>query len=93
MGVIIFHASFDSFAEQDQLVQLCNEKAAEAESMKRSFYRKHFTPVIAIGLCLLAVGILFTHLLIKIKWYVLLYVVNVIGLFAIVYNFTLLLWH
>lgn len=37
MGVIIFHASFDSFAEQDQLVQLCNEKAAEAESMKRSF--------------------------------------------------------
>lgn len=54
MGVIIFHASFDSFAEQDQLVQLCNEKAAEAESMKRSFYWKHFTPVIAIGLCLLA---------------------------------------
>ena len=83
MGVYMIDAGFDCFAEQEQLEQICEEAVNETKSMQNRVFWERFTPVIPSGLCLFVVGLLFTLLLVKKQWYVLLYVVDIIGFIVI----------
>ena len=83
MGVYMIDAGFDCFAEQEQLEKICEEAVNETKSMQNRVFWERFTPVIPSGLCLFVVGLLFTLLLVKKQWYVLLYVVDIIGIIVI----------
>ena len=87
------HADFDCFAEQKRLEQICDEAEKESRSIRRNVFWKDFTPVIPSGLCIAAVGFFFTRLLIKKQWYVLLYVVDTVGMAVVYYGFSLFLYH
>lgn len=93
LGVMYLHADFDCFAEQKRLEQICDEAEKESRSIRRNVFWKDFTPVIPFGLCFAAVGFFFTRLLIKKQWYVLLYVVDTVGMAVVYYGFSLFLYH
>ena len=93
MGVYMIDAGFDCFAEQEQLEKICEEAVNETKSMQNRVFWERFTPVIPFGLCFAAVGFFFTRLLIKKQWYVLLYVVDIVGMPVVYYGFSLFLYH
>lgn len=93
LGVMYLHADFDCFAEQKRLEQICDEAEKESRSIRRNVFWKDFTPVIPFGLCIAAVGFFFTWLLIKKQWYVLLYVMDIVGMPVVYYGFSLFLYH
>ena len=93
LGVHMFDADFDCFAEQKQLEQIYDKAINEARSKQREVFWENFTPVIPFGLCFAAIGFFFTRLLIKKQWYVLLYVVDIVGMPVVYYGFSLFLYH
>jgi hypothetical protein len=93
LGVMYLHADFDCFAEQKQLEQIYDKAINEARSKQREVFWENFTPVIPLGLCIFVVGFFFTRLLIKKQWYVLLYVVDIVGMGVIFFGLPFFLCH
>ena len=89
----LLFADFDYFAEQKQLEQILDKAINEARSKQREVFWETFTPVIPLGLCIFVVGFFFTRLLVKIQWYVLLYVVDIVGMGVIFFGLSLFLCH
>jgi hypothetical protein len=86
-------AGFDCFAEQEQLEQIYDKAINEARTKQREVFWENFTPVIPLGLCIFVIGFFFTRLLVKIQWYVLLYVVDIVGMGVIFFGLPFFLCH
>ena len=93
LGVHMLDADFDCFAEQKQLEQIYDKAINEARSKQREVFWENFTPVIPLGLCIFVVGFFFTLLLVKKQWYVLLYVVDIVGMGVIFFGLPFFLCH
>ena len=93
LGVHMLDADFDCFAEQKQLEQIYDKAINEARTKQREVFWENFTPVIALGLCIFVIGFFFTRLLVKIQWYVLLYVVDIVGMGVIFFGLPFFLCH
>lgn len=93
LGVMYLHADFDCFAEQKQLEQIYDKAINEARTKQREVFWENFTPVIPLGLCIFVIGFFFTRLLVKIQWYVLLYVVDIVGMGVIFFGLPFFLCH
>ena len=93
LGVHMLDAGFDCFAEQRQLEQIYDKAINEARTKQREVFWENFTPVIPLGLCIFVIGFFFTRLLVKIQWYVLLYVVDIVGMGVIFFGLPFFLCH
>ena len=93
LGVHMLDADFDCFAEQKQLEQIYDKAINEARTKQREVFWENFTPVIALGLYIFVIGFFFTRLLVKIQWYVLLYVVDIVGMGVIFFGLPFFLCH
>jgi hypothetical protein len=87
MGVIMFDAGLDCFAEQEQLEAIYNEAQEKTKAMHESAFKEEFEPVIIKGVILLAIGLFLTYAFSMMKWHSFLYVVDIIGFFVILFGF------
>ncbi len=87
MGVVMFDAAFDCFAEQEQLEAIYNAAEEKTKAMHESAFKEEFEPVIIKGVCLLVIGLFLTYAFSMLKWHSFLYVVDIIGFFVILFGF------
>lgn len=87
MGVTMFDAGLDCFAEQEQLEAIYNEAQEKTKAMHESAFKEEFEPVIIKGVCLLVIGLFLTYAFSMLKWHSFLYVVDIIGFFVILFGF------
>lgn len=83
MGILCWHADLDCFKERDQLKQISEEAERTTRSMQREAFWNSFVPFIFIGLLVLAVGFIVTLLLSTMRWFALLYGIDVVAFFVI----------
>ena len=83
MGIVCWGAALDCFKERDQLKQISEEAERTTRSMQREAYWNDFVPFIFIGLLVLAVGFIVTLLLSAMRWFALLYGIDVVAFFVI----------
>lgn len=86
-GIFWFHLSWDCFEEQAKIRELYSEAEQSTRiKIERTKIQIIVSTVVAV-LCCLLIGALLIFLLSKIKWYILLYVIEIIILFI-----TLFVW-
>ena len=88
-----FRASYGDFEEQDQLEKLRQEAEQRYHADREKVIKKNMGPGIAAVLCVLLIGSLITFFLIKIEWYVLLYVLDIVFVFVLFCALSLVLCH
>ena len=82
----MLRASVDCFEEKEQLEAKYKEAIDTTKSMRDSAFKKGYMTVIIYGVCLLALGLFFTYIFSTMEWHTLLYVVDIIGFFVILYG-------
>ena len=88
-----FSASYEDFEEKDQLEKLRQEAEQRYHADREKVIKKNIGPGIAAVLCVLLIGSLITFFLIKIEWYVLLYVLDIVFVFVLFCALSLVLCH
>ena len=93
-GVFWFHLSWDCFEEQTKIRELYSEAEQSTRiKIERSKTKIIVSTIVAV-LCCLLVGALLILLLSKVKWFVLLYVLQIIILFIMLFIWPgIFLWH
>ena len=93
-GVFWFHLSWDCFEEQAKIRELYSEAEQSTRiKIERAKTRIIVSTIVAV-LCCLLVGALLIFLLSKVKWFVLLYVLQIIILFIMLFIWPgIFLWH
>ena len=93
-GVFWFHLSWDCFEEQTKIRELYSEAEQSTRiKIERAKTRIIVSTIVAV-LCCLLVGALLIFLLSKVKWFVLLYVLQIIILFIMLFIWPgIFLWH
>ena len=86
-GVFWFHLSWDCFEEQAKIRELYSEAEQSTRIKIERTKTKNIVSTVVAVLCCLLIGALLIFLLSKIKWYILLYVIEIIILFI-----TLFVW-
>ena len=92
--VFWFHLSWDCFEEQAKIRELYSEAEQSTRiKIERAKTRIIVSTIVAV-LCCLLVGALLIFLLSKVKWFVLLYVLQIIILFIMLFIWPgIFLWH
>ena len=93
-GVFWFHLSWDCFEEQTKIRELYSEAEQSTRiKIERAKTRIIVSTIVAV-LCCLLIGALLIFLLSKVKWFVLLYVLQIIILFIMLFIWPgIFLWH
>ena len=93
-GVFWFHLSWDCFEEQTKIRELYSEAEQSTRiKIERAKTRIIVSTIVAV-LCCLLVGALLIFLLSKVKWFVLLYVLQIIIMFIMLFIWPgIFLWH
>ena len=93
-GVFWFHLSWDCFEEQAKIRELYSEAEQSTRiKIERAKTRIIVSTIVAV-LCCLLIGALLIFLLSKVKWFVLLYVLQIIILFIMLFIWPgIFLWH
>jgi len=93
-GVFWFHLSWDCFEEQTKIRELFSEAEQSTRIKIERAKTKIIVSTIVAVLCCLLVGALLIFLLSKVKWFVLLYVLQIIILFIMLFIWPgIFLWH
>ena len=93
-GVFWFHLSWDCFEEQTKIRALYSEAEQSTRIKIKRAKTKIIVSTIVAVLCCLLVGALLIFLLSKVKWFVLLYVLQIIILFIMLFIWPgIFLWH
>lgn len=93
-GVFWFHLSWDCFEEQTKIRELYSEAEQSTRIKIERAKTKIIVSTIVAVLCCLLVGALLIFLLSKVKWFVLLYVLQIIILFIMLFIWPgIFLWH
>ena len=93
-GVFWFHLSWDCFEEQTKIRALYSEAEQSTRIKIERAKTKIIVSTIVAVLCCLLVGALLILLLSKVKWFVLLYVLQIIILFIMLFIWPgIFLWH
>lgn len=88
-----FRASYDDFKEQDQLEKLEQEAVQEYNADRERVIKQSIGPGIAAILCGLLIGSLITFFLVKMEWYGLLYVLDILFIIVLYFVLSLVLCH
>lgn len=88
-----YRASYEDFEEQGQLEKLRQEAEEKYYADRERVINKNIGPGIAMILCGLLIGSLLTFFLVKIKWYIMLYVIEIVFVFVLYYVLSLVLCH
>lgn len=88
-----FRASYDDFKEQDQLEKLKQEAVQEYNADRERIINQNLGPGIAAILCGLLIGSLITFFLVKMEWYGLLYVLDILFIIVLYFVLSLVLCH
>lgn len=93
-GVFWFHLSWDCFEEQTKIRELYSEAEQSTRIKIERAKTKIIVSTVVAVLCCLLVGALLIFLLSKVKWFVLLYVLQIIILFIMLFIWPgIFLWH
>ena len=88
-----FRASYDDFKEQDQLEKLWQETEQIYNADRERVIKQSIGPGIAAILCGLLIGSLITFFLVKMEWYGLLYVLDILFIIVLYFVLSLVLCH
>ena len=88
-----FRASYDDFKEQDQLEKLEQEARQIYNADRERVIKQSIGPGIAAILCGLLIGSLITFFLVKMEWYGLLYVLDILFIIVLYFVLSLVLCH
>ena len=88
-----FRASYDDFKEQDQLEKLWQEAEQIYNADRERVIKQSIGPGIAAILCGLLIGLLITFFLVKMEWYGLLYVLDILFIIVLYFVLSLILCH
>jgi hypothetical protein len=86
-------ASYEDFKEKDQLEDMKQKAVQEYNADRERVIKQSIGPGIAIILCGLLIGSLITFFLVKIEWYLLLYVLDILFIFVLYFVLSLTLCH
>ena len=88
-----FSTSYEEFEEQDQLEKLRQEAEQRYNADREKVIKKNIGPGIAAILCGLLICSIITFFLVKIEWYALLYVIDIVFVFVLYFALSLVLCH
>ena len=88
-----FRASYDDFKEKDQLEKLKQEALQKYNDDRERIINQNLGPGIAAILCGLLIGSLITFFLVKMEWYGLLYVLDILFIIVLYFVLSLVLCH
>ena len=88
-----FRASYDDFKEKDQLEKLKQEALQKYNDDRERIINQNLGSGIAAILCGLLIGSLITFFLVKMEWYGLLYVLDILFIIVLYFVLSLVLCH